>query len=289
MNWIPGLLPLLILMALAFSLRLALPNWGFMWALCFALFFGCKALSLWKIFRADCAPKTGRVLSYLFLWPGMDARAFTESAVQTVKPTLQEGLVAVAKTALGFILLLVVTRQIPAEQDLLRGWTGMLGMIFLLHFGLFHLIALFWQSRGVNAKKLFFTPLSATSLQEFWGKRWNDAFRQLSHDFIYRPIRNRLGKTVALLAAFLASGLIHDLVISLPARGGYGLPTAYFLIQGIGVVAEQSRFGTQLGLRQGFRGWLFTLAVTATPVFWLFHPLFVRRVILPFLAAMGAV
>ena len=58
----------------------------------------------------------------------------------------------------------------------------MLGLILLLHFGSFELIALFWQSRGVNAKPIMSAPLRATSLAEFWGKRWNLGFRQFSHD-----------------------------------------------------------------------------------------------------------
>jgi hypothetical protein len=76
--------------------------------------------------------------------------------------------------------------------------------------------------------------------------------------------------------------LSHDLVISVPARAGYGWPTAYFLIQGFGVIAERSSAGEKLGLGRGLRGWLWMAFVTAAPVFILFHPWFVLRVIVPF-------
>ncbi len=86
----------------------------------------------------------------------------------------------------------------------------------------------------------------------------------------------------------MVSGLIHDLVISLPARGGYGLPTLYFLLQGAGVSVERSRFGKRLGLGHGLRGWCFMLLFLTVAALALFHPWFVERVILPFMRAIHA-
>ena len=102
-------------------------------------------------------------------------------------------------------------------------------------------------------------------------------------------MRPSVGVTGATLLVFLASGFIHELVISVPARGGYGLPTAYFVIQGAGVAGERTRLGRRLGLGRGWRGWLFTALVTAGPAFWLFPPPFVRNVVLPMLAVIGAI
>ena len=90
-----------------------------------------------------------------------------------------------------------------------------------------------------------------------------------------------------MLLVFLLSGLVHELVISVPARGGYGLPTGYFLLQGLGVAAEHTRVGRRIGLGHGWRGWLFTMLVTAAPAFWLFHPPFIRNLILPMLKALN--
>src|SRR5208337_3836847 len=96
------------------------------------------------------------------------------------------------------------------------------------------------------------------------------------------------GANVTGFLVFVVSGVIHDAVISLPAGAGYGLPTMYFMIQGAGVMVERSSVGKRLGLRQGARGWIFMAAFTAGPAFWLFHPPFIRRVILPFMQAIHA-
>jgi len=66
-----------------------------------------------------------------------------------------------------------------------RGWTGLLGLILLLHFGSFHLIALFWQTLGVNAQPIMSKPRLSKSLSEFWSKRWNGGFRQLAYESIF--------------------------------------------------------------------------------------------------------
>lgn len=181
-----------------------------------------------------------------------------------------------------------VPRSIAQGEPLLRGWAAMLGLILLLHFGTFQIVALLWQSVGVDAKAIMSAPLRSTSLGEFWGRRWNLGFRQLSHELIFRPLHRRLGTDVAGFLVFAVSGLTHDLVISVPARGGYGLPTLYFLLQGTGMTIEHSRFGKRLGLGSGVRGWCFMMVFLAAPVFWLFHPWFVLRVILPFMQAIHA-
>jgi D-alanyl-lipoteichoic acid acyltransferase DltB (MBOAT superfamily) len=173
-------------------------------------------------------------------------------------------------------------------NPILIGWTGMIGWIFLLHFGSFHLIALLWQRAGVAATPIMRAPVLARSLTEFWSDRWNLAFRDLVNPLMFRPLAARYGLPAATMATFLASGLVHELAISVPARGGFGLPTLYFLLQGLGLLFERSEIAKRAGLRGGARGRLFTLAVAALPALFLFHPPFIHRVMLPLLDAFGA-
>src|SRR5271155_841021 len=285
-RWI-GWLPIVALPLAAISCLNLLPAWVFMWTLSFAIFFSLKWLTWWRA-RIQVSHPAWRAIAYLLAWPGMDADAFLDAKQHVSSPRFMTWLWATLETALGAVLMWIVPRSLPAGEPLLRGWTGMLGLILLLHFGSFQLIALAWRRLGVDAKPIMSAPLRATSLAEFWGKRGNLGFRQLSYELIFRPLPRALGAEAAGLLVFLASGLIHDLVISLPARAGYGLPTAYFLLQGTGMTIEHSGFGKRLGLGQGVRGWLFMAVVIAAPVFWLFHPWFVQRVIIPFMQAIHA-
>jgi alginate O-acetyltransferase complex protein AlgI len=161
-------------------------------------------------------------------------------------------------------------------------------MILILHFGLFKLASGGWRALRVDAAPIMNRPLRSTSVSEFWGRRWNAAFNDLAVRLIFRPVARRTTVFAATLIAFAASGLIHELVISLPAGAGFGLPTAYFLVQGLGVLAERSPAGKRLRLGSGIAGWVFTIVVVAGPAYWLFHPPFVRQVIVPFMKAIGA-
>jgi alginate O-acetyltransferase complex protein AlgI len=130
-------------------------------------------------------------------------------------------------------------------------------------------------------------PLHSRSLADFWGRRWNTGFNTLARELIFKPLAPSIGAMGATTVVFLISGVLHDLVISVPARGGYGLPTIYFLIQLVGLAFERTALLRRL-LRRRAAGWLYALLFTITPLPLLFHEPFVRRVILPFLHAIGA-
>jgi hypothetical protein len=283
-GWI-GWAPLLILPSLTIIFALRLPPWKFMWLLALAIFAGLKWATWWKA-RMATPQETWRSIAYLVAWPGMDAETFLDSSHRAERPPSREWLWASAKTTVGVLLLWLIARK--ATHPLAQGWIGLVGLVLLLHFGSFHVLALFWQSQSIVAKPIMAKPILSKTLSEFWGKRWNLGFRQLAHDLIFRPLHKQIGIGGASLLVFVVSGFIHDLVISLPAHGGYGLPTGYFLLQGFGVSLERSRIGRRLGLQQGFLGWLCMFVFTAGPVLWLFHPAFVSRVMVPFMKAIGA-
>ena len=312
----PAWIPLIVLSLIALLARNHVAPWQFMWLMAAAIFFGCKGLTFWSARRQIVHPRVGRALAYLSLWPGMDSRKFlgrpthqnlTALSRQVsrrprggVRETLEQELVsraseelsgktpkkqaniAIAEVFLGGVLLFGFARLAP--YPLLTGWIGMIGMILVLHFGMFALLAIAWRADGLDVRPIMDAPLKSTTLGEFWGRRWNGAFNQVAFEILFRPLARTTGPTIGTIVAFLASGLIHELVISLPARAGYGLPAAYFLLQGCGVIIQHR----VTRIRRGMAGRVFTVLVVAVPAFWLFHPPFVRHVILPFMKAIGA-
>ncbi len=258
------------------------PAWLFMWLLALAIYAGCKWLTWRRAFC--CSVPWQRQVAYLLGWPGMDARSFLglHDKAMTPRPSRWELSFAMVKTLLGVILFWGVARQISEDMSLVRGWVGLAGLALLLHFGLFHLLSCFWRNQGIDAKPLMNWPALATSVADFWGRRWNTAFRDLTHRFLFQPLTRKWGPRWSMVLGFGMSGLVHDLVISVPAGGGYGLPTLYFLFQGSALLFERSRVG------RACQGWLLTMLIVVGPAFVLFHPPFVRNIMLPFMKATGA-
>jgi alginate O-acetyltransferase complex protein AlgI len=135
---------------------------------------------------------------------------------------------------------------------------------------------------GVDARPLFKAPLVSKSLTEFWGKRWNLAFVEMTAIGIYRPLYRKVGRPVAIFTAFLFSGLLHEMAISVPVKAGYGLPLLYFSLHGLLVLAEgrleRGGFSIQ---RLGWWSRVWTLGWLALPLPLLFHWPFLRGVVWP--------
>jgi alginate O-acetyltransferase complex protein AlgI len=259
-----------------------------MWLLAATVFAVCKCLTWRRVAHLEI-PWRVRT-AYFFAWPGMDAEAFLglPGSAPCRAPSQRECLFALSKTLLGAALFWGWARHVSGDHPLVRGWIGLAGLVLMLHFGIFHILSCFWRRRGRNARPLMNWPVLATSVADFWGRRWNTAFRDLTYRFLFEPLSKRWGPRAATLAGFGVSGLIHDLVISIPAGWGYGLPTLYFLVQGIALLGERSRLGRMLMLRGGLIGWSFALLVVLAPAVLLFHPPFVSHVVLPFMQASGA-
>ena len=215
-----------------------------------------------------------RWLAFATLWPGMRPAVFVSLGASQpgARTLLARGL---AHAALGAALVALARLTWRVTGWLAVPTLALLpGLSLMLHFGAFDVVAGFWRVAGVDCGPLFRAPLRSASLREFWGRRWNLAFSEMTALAVYRPLSELAGARAGLLAAFLFSGLLHEAAISLPVRAGFGLPFLYFVLQGVLALVEREH---------GPLGRPATVASLVLPLPLLFHPPFLRSVVWPLL------
>ncbi|CAM0881911.1 unnamed protein product [Alopecurus aequalis] len=65
---------------------------------------------------------------------------------------------------------------------------------------------------GTGMERSFRAPLVVASVNDFWGRQWNLMAVDLLRESAYIPVRARWGRDAGVLAAFLMSGLLHELL-----------------------------------------------------------------------------
>ncbi|MBL4674618.1 MAG: membrane bound O-acyl transferase family-domain-containing protein [Mucilaginibacter sp.] len=158
----------------------------------------------------------------------------------------------------------------------------LVGFSLLLHFGILSITAGMWRLQGADTYYLFRKPATALSLTEFWGKRWNLGFSEMTSEALYRPLKLKLGNSGALLISFIFSGLLHELALSVPANGGYGLPTLYFLIHALIIMIERivkKKYPIFFTNKLIAHAWVLTWLIAPAPL--LFHAPFIENVLRP--------
>ncbi len=173
----------------------------------------------------------------------------------------------------GFILAITTPPWYPYQYLFY-----LMGLSLILHFGLLNIFTGFLRSVGVNVTSLFKDPIRSRSLNEFWSKRWNLAFVELTTIAVLRPVKKAYGPAIAFWASFIFSGLLHEMAISLPVKSGFGKPALYFIIQAVLIMT------VDLWLKKitnAFTRSIVLLACLFIPIFLLFHMEFIHQVILP--------
>ena len=181
-------LPTMLLTALI-AIRSSVPGWLFMWLIGVSIFAILKWLT-WIVWY-DAVRQVGmmRHIGYLLMWPGLDAGRFLDPGMMPVKPTAREWVSAGIRALCGFLLIYGVANQVSDTRPMLRAWIGAFGVVCILHFGIFQLLSLMWRHVGVDAPAIMNAPMRSTSLAELWSERWNVAFRDAAHFFVFQPLR----------------------------------------------------------------------------------------------------
>ncbi|XP_022936880.1 acyl-CoA--sterol O-acyltransferase 1-like [Cucurbita moschata] len=140
----------------------------------------------------------------------------------------------------------------------------------------------FVRSRfGVEVSRPFDEPYLATSLQNFWGRRWNRLVSETLHNAVYQPVRYEVGgpRWMAVVVVFVVSGLMHELLLYYIIRA---IPTWevtwFFVIHGLCVAVEielKRALGKRWRIHWAVSGPL-TMAFLVATAHWLFFPPLLR-------------
>ncbi|OEL23936.1 hypothetical protein BAE44_0015045 [Dichanthelium oligosanthes] len=63
---------------------------------------------------------------------------------------------------------------------------------------------------GMELEPQFDKPYLASSLRDFWGRRWNLMASAILRPSVYGPVRARAGRAAGVFATFVVSGLMHE-------------------------------------------------------------------------------
>ncbi|MBL8756663.1 MAG: hypothetical protein JNK15_25430 [Planctomycetes bacterium] len=234
-----------------------------MLAIVAATFLGMKAVVL-AVARCDgvCVPRAH--LGWFLVWFGMNPRAFARRWRGRSALARRWARLGLATVLAGAVVVAVAPR--------LGGSTAVVvflaGLSVVVHFGLLTLVAALVRSRGFAVPLLFDAPWRARTLAEFWTRRWNHGFAEMTAIVVQRPLARTIGAERARFVSFVWSGLLHELALSWPVRAGFGGPTAYFVLQALLVRWQGTRPS---------RG--FVVAALVLPVPLLFHRPFLAGVL----------
>ncbi|MEO1857927.1 MAG: MBOAT family protein [Rubritalea sp.] len=259
------LVPLAAYVVMHFA-SLELPPLLRMVLLCGVLMAGMKWI-VYSEWRRTCgqALPWGRWLCFGLLWFGMEPKAWVgkRRSLQW-KPDVLWG-EACCLTG-GILVFLMSNYEVTELLPLF------IAMSVGFHFGILRLLTAFWRMQGFPVRALFRNPFLSRGFGDFWGKRWNLAYSQMMARAVKRPIQKKHGAKVATFSVFVISGLLHELAITVPVQAGYGLPTCFFIVQGILTTSEK---------RESLTNALFCGVSLIIGIHILFPAAFVEAVIIP--------
>ncbi len=94
-------------------------------------------------------------------------------------------------------------------------------------------------AHGVAIGALHAEPIQSRTVAEFWAKRWNLAIHALLNDNVFRPVAKHAGAATGVMAAFVASAVLHfvPIWVAYDARWACAMG-AFFVIHGAIVIVE---------------------------------------------------
>lgn len=177
-------------------------------------------------------------LIFWFVWPGFDSESFERRSEPSASTSdfFKSGL----KWAITGVCALLGTAYFWSSiPEWLGPWFAIFELLMIIHFGVSGLMLGTLRMMKRPVEPLFVFPFQSQTLMEFWTRRWNMAFVEMGRRLFQPRLSKLVGRKASIFGLFAISGILHELAISYPSGGGYGLPFLYFVITVIGVLIER--------------------------------------------------
>ncbi|XP_009766446.1 acyl-CoA--sterol O-acyltransferase 1-like [Nicotiana sylvestris] len=211
---------------------------------------------------------------------------YSTSDVETTKKRTRSTLNHVTKFALLAILIRVYSYKDYLHPKIIL-FLYCLHIYFMLEIILTMVSTMVRVVTRVELEPPFDEPYLASSLQDFWGKRWNLMVTNILRPTIYDPVRSIMLDRIprkwaplpAVLATFFVSGLMHEVIFYYIGRlKPSGEVMIFFLIHGLALALEiviKKVLNGRIWIPRIISGPL-ALAFIIFTSFWLFFPPFLR-------------
>jgi hypothetical protein len=90
-----------------------------------------------------------------------------------------------------------------------------------------------------SMRNMLYHSLGASTFAGFW-RYWNPIWGYYLGRYIYSPLMRWLPSTISLVITFVASGAIHDIVLSAVTGRTVFIFTPWFFLMGVGVAVSQA-------------------------------------------------
>ena len=202
-------------------------------------------------------PGLWRVLSDL---PNILVLVLRRAVMDRVAPlgeTLRHLLREASALILSIVLLVAVWRIDWSGQPFLLEHVAKSIAFFATATAAFDVLARTLRLAGSPTRDFARLPLLASTPADFW-RRYNRIVTGFMHVNVFRPLGGFRRPVLTTMAVFVLSGLGHEYLFSMPDARIQGYQTAFFLLQGVGVL-------TTAKLR--LRGWMRMPGVAGTILF----------------------
>uniref|UniRef100_J3LCI8 Wax synthase domain-containing protein n=2 Tax=Oryza brachyantha TaxID=4533 RepID=J3LCI8_ORYBR len=185
--------------------------------------------------------------------PSVPTVAFVFSAALPVKltqePPSDDGVVAkraslpIVSLAIKLAVMAVAIFYLLREKNEMNGYMACTFYAVVMYCFLDFLlpcVAAVAGALGMELEPQFDRPYLSSSLQDFWGRRWNLMASAVLRPAVYHPVKARLGAPAGVFGTFLVSGLMHEVIAYyISFRAPTGQVTAFFALHGFCVCAER--------------------------------------------------